>query len=84
MNWAQLPKIDPRAKNCVRYNPRSRRYQLVDGGKVTATISRLGMTIPATRAAFTAKVKAQARLRQMDALVERLYPDEDTDCEARP
>ncbi len=40
------------ARNCVRWNEKRRRYELVVNGEVTAHASRLKMAIPATRERF--------------------------------
>jgi hypothetical protein len=70
-----LPQVNPAAKDCVRFDPRARRYELVVGGEVKASISSFGMTVPGTRRKFDAAVKAALRERQIDATVERLYPE---------
>jgi hypothetical protein len=70
-----LPRCDPRAKDCVRYLPQQRRYELVVQGQVTATISSFAYTVPARRRKFEQAVRQALRDRESDALVERLFPE---------
>lgn len=58
MILAALPKINPHAGTCVRWNPNNKRYELVVGGQVLARISRLGMKLRAERRQFNAMVQA--------------------------
>lgn len=69
-----LPRVDPRSKDCVRFLKKQRRYELVVGGEVQATISSFAMSVPGTRRKFDAAVKAALREKQIDAQVERLFP----------
>jgi hypothetical protein len=58
MSFDTLPKINSDAKTCVRWNPKLKRYELVVGGVVLASISRLRMSIRAEAAKFRAQVVA--------------------------
>jgi hypothetical protein len=58
VNFAALPKTNPDAKTCVRWNPRLRVYELVVGGAVLASISKLRMSIRSEAAKFRAQVVA--------------------------
>lgn len=62
MSWDTLPKIKGDAKTCVRWNPEKRRYELVVGGVVLSSISRLRMSIRAEREKFRAQVAATAQV----------------------
>jgi len=53
-----------------------RRYELVVGGEVKASISSFAMTVPGAKRKFDRAVQKALRERQIDATVERLYPDE--------
>jgi hypothetical protein len=75
--FQDLPRIDPRTKDCVRFLPKQKRYELVVSGEVTATISSFGMTVPARRRKFETAVRQAQRNRESDALVERLFPDKE-------
>lgn len=56
MEFAALPKIQSNAKTCVRWNPRAKQYELVVGGTVLSSISRLRMSIRSEAAKFRAQV----------------------------
>jgi hypothetical protein len=62
VNFAALPKTDSQAKTCVRWNPRAKRYELVVGGTVLASISRVGMSIRSEKAKFRAQVAVTAQV----------------------
>lgn len=70
-----LKLTSPKAKDCVRYVPKLRRYELVVDGEVTATISKFAYSVPGARRKFDAKVREAAAAKRIEALVERLYPD---------
>jgi hypothetical protein len=69
-----LPRIDARSKDCVRFLRKERRYELVVGGEVKASISSFAMTVPAARRKFDQAVRQAAREKQIDDQVERLFP----------
>lgn len=71
-----LPRIDARSKDCVRFLRKERRYELVVGGEVKASISSFAMTVPAARRKFDQAVRQAAREKQIDDQVERLFRDE--------
>lgn len=60
MNFADLPKTNSDARTCVRWNPRKKVYELVVGGVVLSSISRLRMSIRSEAAKFRAQVVATA------------------------
>jgi len=62
MNFDRLPKINSDAKTCVRWNPKRKLYELVVGGVMLASISRLRMSIRAEREKFRAQVAATAQV----------------------
>lgn len=55
MSFHTLPRTE-QAKACVRWNPKKKLYELVVGGAVLSTISRLRMSIPREQAKFRAQV----------------------------
>jgi hypothetical protein len=57
-SFAELPKIGPESRTCVRWNPEKKRYELVVGGVVLAHISRLGMTLRSEKQRFRAACAA--------------------------
>ncbi len=58
-------------ENCVRWNPKKDRYELVVGGTVTAYASRLKLSVPKLRAQFLTEVNAAA------AVVRRIKRESD-------
>ncbi len=66
MSFHTLPRTE-QAKACVRWNPKSRLYELVVGGAVLSSISRLRMSIPREQAKFRAQASmtlAAIRVKQ--------------------
>jgi hypothetical protein len=61
----------------VRFVPKQRRYELVVGGEVKASISSFAMTVPAAKKKFDAAVRQALREKQINDQVERLYPDDE-------
>jgi hypothetical protein len=60
LNFADLPRTSSSARECVRWNPKTKRYELVVGGVVLSSISRVGMSIRSERMKFRAQVAATA------------------------